>query len=179
MSRKEKNALVINRKVCHIEASLPSTKRFKKHEMLLFQEHTCNPKSVSSLHNVCKTATSSTSLQWACAKSKAMKGKDTGATSHSGLPKDWQDSKKTQATTASSSIQTPKIQSCYFFSVWYFFRWSSARPTGSLFSGLLQSTLVFQLAECLRRTPCHVTALKSSFRTFWTSFHSTAFTWTV
>lgn len=63
MSRKEKNALVINRKVCHTEASLPSTKRFKKHEMLLFQEHTCNPKSVSSLHNVCKTATSSTSLQ--------------------------------------------------------------------------------------------------------------------
>lgn len=60
--RKEKNALVINRKVCYTEASLPSTKYFKKQEISSHQEHMANPKSVSSLHDTCKTATSSTLL---------------------------------------------------------------------------------------------------------------------
>lgn len=62
MIRKEKNPLFINRKVCYTEASLPSTKRFKKQEISLHQEHMANPKYVSSLHDVCKTATSSTLL---------------------------------------------------------------------------------------------------------------------
>lgn len=61
MIRKEKNALVINSKVCFTEASLPSTKCFKKQEISLHQEHTANPKSVSSLHKY-KTGTSSTLL---------------------------------------------------------------------------------------------------------------------
>lgn len=69
MIRKEKNALVINRQVCYTEASPPLTKCFKKQEISLHQEHTATPKSVSSLHDECKTATSSTLLQRAYAKS--------------------------------------------------------------------------------------------------------------
>lgn len=47
-----------------------------------------NPKFVSSLHDACKTATSSTLLYWAYAKSKAMKGKKIKERSHSRLPND-------------------------------------------------------------------------------------------
>lgn len=67
---------------------LPSTKRFKKQEISLRQEHMANPKSVSSLYDTCKTAASSTLLQWAYAKSKAMKGKKIKQRSHSSLPND-------------------------------------------------------------------------------------------
>jgi len=60
MTRKEKNALALNRKMCYIEASLPSTEAFQRKN---HQEHMANPKSVSSLHDAYKTEMSSTFLQ--------------------------------------------------------------------------------------------------------------------
>lgn len=60
MTRKEKNALALNRKMCYIEASLPSAKCFKGK---IIRNTWLTQKSVSSLHDAYKAEMSSTSLQ--------------------------------------------------------------------------------------------------------------------
>lgn len=103
--KEKKNAFVVNRKVCYTEASLPSTKHFKKQEISLHQEHMANPKSASILHDVQNCNEQYLTLVSLC-KLKSHEGKENKA-EITRQPAQWQwDSKNNQAMTAPSSVQS-------------------------------------------------------------------------